>query len=82
MGTKSWIYRILFKKGRLMKPKPINTLDTTLRDGTLTSKKMSIETPIGTIESDSGNHYIDVLSIIVVIGVMYAGKKLIDKKIK
>ena len=59
-----------------MKPKPINTLDTTLQ-----SKKMSIETPIGTIESDSGNHYLDVLSIIVVIGVMYAGKKLIDKMI-
>ena len=35
-----------------MKPKPINTLDTTLQ-----SKKMSLETPIGTIESDSGNHY-------------------------
>ncbi len=59
-----------------MKPKPINTLDTTLQ-----SKKMSIETPIGKIESDSGNHYLDVFSIIVVIGVMYAGKKVIDKMI-
>ena len=59
-----------------LKPKPINTLDTTLQ-----SKKMSIETPIGKIESDSGNHYLDILSIIVVIGVMYAGKKIIDKKI-
>ena len=59
-----------------MKPKPINTLDTTLQ-----SKKMSLETPIGTIESDSGNHYIDVLSIIVVIAVLYVGKKLVDKYI-
>jgi 4-aminobutyrate aminotransferase-like enzyme len=60
-----------------MKPKHIG-LDTTL-----TAKKMSIETPIGiTIESDSGNHYLDLLSIIVVIGVLYVGKKLIDKKIK
>ena len=65
-----------------MKPKPINTLDTTLRDGTLTSKKMSIETPLGKIESDSGNHYIDVLSIIFVIGVLYIGKKLVGKFIK
>ena len=60
-----------------MKPKPINTLDTTLQ-----SKKMSIETPIGTIESDSGNHYLDILSIIVVIGVLYTGKKIIDNCIK
>ena len=59
-----------------MKPKPINTLDTTLQ-----SKKMSLETPIGTIESDSGNHYLDLLSIIVVIAVLYVGKKLVDKYI-
>ncbi len=30
-------------------------------------KKMSIETPIGKIESDSGNHYLDVLSIAVIV---------------
>ncbi len=59
-----------------MKPKPINTLDTTLQ-----SKKMSLETPIGTIESDSGNHYLDILSIIIVITVLYVGKKLVDKYI-
>ena len=59
-----------------MKPKPINTLDTTLQ-----SKKMSIETPIGKIESDSGNHLIDIGSIIFVIGILYIGKKLVDKTI-
>ena len=59
-----------------MKPKPINTLDTTLQ-----SKKMSIETPIGKIESDSGNQLIDIGSIIFVIGILYIGKKLVDKKI-
>ena len=59
-----------------MKPKPINKPDTTLQ-----SKKMSIETPIGTIESDSGNHYLDILSIIIVITVLYVGKKLVDKYI-
>tara|TARA_R110000824_G_scaffold140133_1_gene305701 strand:+ start:962 stop:1156 length:195 start_codon:yes stop_codon:yes gene_type:complete len=60
-----------------MKPKPINTLDTTL-----TAKKMSIETPIGTLESDSGNHYLDVISIIFVIAVLYVGKKMIDTCVK
>ena len=60
-----------------MKPKPIKQFPG---DTTLTSKKMSIETPMGTLESDSGNHYIDVLSIIFVIAVLYTGKKLIDKK--
>ncbi len=54
-----------------MKPKPINTLDTTLQ-----SKKMSLETPIGKIESDSGNHYIDVLSIIVVMCAFFILKKV------
>ena len=49
---------------------------------TLQSKKMSIETPMGTLESDSGNHYLDVASIILVIGVLYVGKKLVDKYIK
>mgnify|MGYP003147715972 FL=1 len=60
-----------------MKPKPINTLDTTLQ-----SKKMSIDTPIGKIESDSGNHYIDILSIIFVIAVLYVGKKYLDQIIE
>ena len=60
-----------------MKPKPINQVDTTLQ-----SKKMSIDTPIGKIESDSGSHVFDLFSIIFVIGVLYVGKKFIDKVIK
>ena len=60
-----------------IKPKHLHQIDTTLQ-----SKKMSLETPLGTIESDSGNHYIDVASVIFVIAVLYIGKKLIDKKIK
>ena len=62
-----------------MKPKPIKQFPG---DTTLISKKMSIETPMGTIESDSGNHYLDILSIIFVIAVLYVGKKYIDKKFK
>ena len=60
-----------------MKPKPINTLDTTLQ-----SKKMSVETPIGKIESDSGSHFIDIISVVGVIAILYIGKKLVDKWLK
>ena len=60
-----------------LKPKPINTLDTTLQ-----SKKMSIQTPIGKIESDSGSHILDVVSIIFVIAVLYVGKKYLDQIIE
>tara|TARA_R110002012_G_scaffold59266_1_gene154735 strand:+ start:422 stop:631 length:210 start_codon:yes stop_codon:yes gene_type:complete len=61
-------------KEKQMKPKHLHQIDTTLQ-----SKKMSIETPLGTIESDSGNHYLDVASIIFVIGVMYIGKRIIGR---
>ena len=64
-----------------MKPKSIRREETGV-DTTLQSKKMSIETPIGKLESDSGNHLIDVTSIVLVIGLLYVGKKLIDKYIK
>lgn len=64
-----------------MKPKSIRR-EEILVDTTLQSKKMSLETPIGTIESDSGNHYLDIFSIILVIGILYIGKKLVDKYIK
>ena len=30
-------------------------------------KKMKIETPIGSIESDSGNHFIDFMSIFIFV---------------
>lgn len=59
-----------------MKPRHIG-LDTTLQ-----SKKMSIETPIGKIESDSGNHILDIVSIIFVIAVLYVGKKYLDQIIE
>ena len=59
-----------------MKPKPIM-----VKQDTITYKKMSIDTPMGKLESDSGNHLVDVTSIIIVIGVLYIGKKLINKYI-
>ena len=49
---------------------------------TRTMKKLKVQTPLGTIESDSGNHGLDVLTIIGVILIAYMGKKLIDKFFK
>ena len=59
-----------------MKPKHIG-LDTTL-----TAKKIKVETPFGSLESDSGNHFIDIISVIIVIAVLYTGKKILDRCIK
>ena len=41
------------------------------------AKKVKIETPIGTIESDSGNHFLDVGTVLFIVVVLYALKKLI-----
>ena len=46
---------------------------------TLTTKKIRIELPGGAIESDSGSHLLDVLTVIVLIGVLYVGKKFVDR---
>jgi len=45
------------------------------------SEKIRIETPVGAIESDSGNHLIDGLTVVIIILVLYAGKKLVEKVI-
>ena len=42
-------------------------------------ESVKIETPLGTIESDSGNHMIDILTVVGVIGVVYLGKVIIKK---
>ena len=39
-------------------------------------QRMKIETPIGSIESDSGNHSIDVLSVALIIVCVLIFKKL------
>jgi hypothetical protein len=53
-----------------------------IEDTTLVTKsvqRLKVETPLGSIESDSGSHLIDVLTIVGVVLVVYVGKKLIDK---
>jgi hypothetical protein len=53
-----------------------------IEDTTLVTKsvqRLKVQTPLGSIESDSGNHWIDIFTIVGVILVLYVGKKLIDK---
>ena len=45
-------------------------------------ESVRIETPMGSIESDSGNHLIDILSVVGIIGVLYIGKVLVSKYFK
>ncbi len=59
-----------------MKPQSIRHHERMDVDTKLQSKKMSIETPIGKIESDSGSHLIDVLSIVIIIAAFYYLKRL------
>ena len=40
------------------------------------SEKIRIETPIGAIESDSGNHFIDGLTVVILILLLFAIKNL------
>ena len=66
-----------------MKPKPIVMKpEIPITRDSLTSKKMSLETPIGTIESDSGSQIVDIFSVVGTIAVLYIGKKLVDKYIR
>jgi len=57
-----------------MKPKPIMA-----KQDTLVSKKVKIETPMGSIESDSGSHIVDIGTILIIVLIIYLGKKLINK---
>jgi len=45
-------------------------------------EKISIETPYGTIESDSGNHLVDIATILLIILACAALKYYIFKKLK
>ena len=42
-------------------------------------REFTIETPIGSITSDSGNHYVDIVSVVGVILVIYIFKIIIKK---
>ena len=46
------------------------------------AQQFKIETPIGAIASDSGNHMIDVGTVIIVIGFFVILKQIVRKYIK
>ena len=41
-----------------------------------------IESPMGSIESDSGNHVVDGATIVLLVLILYVGKKVVDKYFK
>ena len=43
------------------------------------TKSDKLETPIGSIESDSGNHLIDIVTVVVVISLYLIIKKVFYK---
>ena len=43
------------------------------------TKKIKIETPVGSIESDSGNHAFDIFSVVLIIGLVLIFKKIWNK---
>tara|TARA_R100000808_G_scaffold24207_1_gene55203 strand:- start:447 stop:590 length:144 start_codon:yes stop_codon:yes gene_type:complete len=40
------------------------------------TKQFKIETPIGSVESDSGNHLVDVVSVVFIVVIFLIFKKL------
>ena len=46
------------------------------------TQRIKIETPIGNIESDSGNHFVDVISVVGIILIFVALKYIISKYVK
>ena len=52
-------------------PEDINSTDS------LVSKKVRIETPLGNIESDSGNHLVDIATILFIVVMYFVIKKVL-----
>ena len=44
-------------------------------------REFSIETPLATVKSDSGNHVVDVLSVLGVVLILIMGKRIVMKVI-
>tara|TARA_B100001094_G_C17992315_1_gene700835 strand:+ start:517 stop:660 length:144 start_codon:yes stop_codon:yes gene_type:complete len=43
------------------------------------TKQFKIQTPVGSVESDSGNHIVDVITVLVAILLVFVGKKIMEK---
>ena len=46
------------------------------------TQKVRIETPIGAIESDSGNHLVDIGTVLGVVVVLFILKKVISRYVR
>tara|TARA_Y100001973_G_C5106998_1_gene285678 strand:- start:393 stop:548 length:156 start_codon:yes stop_codon:yes gene_type:complete len=42
-------------------------------------RQFSIETPVGSIKSDSGSHVLDVATVVGVIAILWIGKTMLKK---
>ena len=42
-------------------------------------ESFKVETPMGTLESDSGNHIVDIISVVGVVLVLYIAKRILGK---
>ena len=45
-------------------------------------ESFKMETPLGSLESDSGNHIVDIISVVGVIAILYIGKTILGKYFK
>ena len=45
-------------------------------------ESFKVETPMGSLESDSGNHIVDIVSVVGVIAILYIGKRIFGRYFK
>ena len=57
-------------------------IDTLLVEERYKAKSFKVETPLGSMESDSGNHVIDIISVVAVIGILYLAKHMLGRYFK
>ena len=54
-------------------------IDTLLVEERPKLESFKVETPLGSFESDSGNHVTDVISVVAVIGILYLAKRMLGR---
>ena len=54
-------------------------IDTLLVEERPKLESFKVETPLGSFESDSGNHVTDVISVVAVIGILYLAKRILGR---
>ena len=54
-------------------------IDTLLVEDRPKLESFRVETPMGALESDSGNHVVDIISVVAVIGILYLAKRMLGR---